>query len=61
MTELFNFVLNIKGGGREGGTCKVLQPCHSPPKKNLKRAPEWEKQKTGKKAALIILNKSYLC
>ena len=30
-----------------------------PPKKNLKRAPEWEKQKTGKKAALIILNKSY--
>ena len=49
MTKLFNFVLNIKGGGREGGTCKVLQPCHPSPKKNLKHAPEWEKQKTGKK------------
>ena len=61
MRKLFNFVLNIKGAGREGGTCEVLQPWHPPPKKNLKRAPEWEKQKTGKKAALIILNKSYHC
>ena len=52
MTKLFNFVLNIKEGGREGGTCKVLQPCHPPPEKNLKCAPKWEKQKTGKKAAL---------
>ena len=38
MTKIFNFVLKIKGGGREGGTCEVLRPCH-PPKKNLKRAP----------------------
>ena len=37
MTKIFNFPLKIKGGGREGGTCEVLRPCH-PPKKNLERA-----------------------
>ena len=31
MTKIFNFALKIKGGGgREGGTCKVLRPCHPP-------------------------------
>ena len=30
MTKIFNFALKIKGGGREGGTCEVLQPCHPP-------------------------------
>ena len=30
MTKIFNFALNIKGGGREGGTCEVLRPCHPP-------------------------------
>ena len=30
MTKIFNFVLKIKGGGREGGTCEVLRPCHPP-------------------------------
>ena len=30
MTKLLNFALKIKGGGREGGTCEVLQPCHPP-------------------------------
>ena len=39
MTKIFNFALKIKGGGREGGTCKVLRPCHPPKKKKLKRAP----------------------
>ena len=33
MTKIFNFALKIKGGGREGGTCEVLRPCHLPPKK----------------------------
>ena len=37
MTKIFNFGLKIKGGGRKGGTCEVLRPCH-PPKKNLKHA-----------------------
>ena len=31
MTKIFNFALKIKGGGREGGTCEVLRPCHPPP------------------------------
>ena len=39
MTKILNFALKIKGGGREGGTCEVLRPCHPPQKKNLKRAP----------------------
>ena len=34
MTKNFNFALKIKGGGKEGGTCEVLRPCH-PPKKNF--------------------------
>ena len=35
MTKILNFALKIKGGGREGGTCEVLRPCHPlpPPKK----------------------------
>ena len=28
MTKILNFALKIKGGGREGGTCEVLGPCH---------------------------------
>ena len=28
MTKILNFALKIKGGGREGGTCEVLLPCH---------------------------------
>ena len=31
MTKILNFALKIKGGGREGGTCEVLRPCHPPP------------------------------
>ena len=30
MTKILKFALKIKGGGREGGTCKVLRPCHPP-------------------------------
>ena len=30
MTKIFNFALKIKEGGREGGTCEVLRPCHPP-------------------------------
>ena len=30
MTKIFNFALKIKGGGREGGACEVLRPCHTP-------------------------------
>ena len=30
MTKIFNFALKIKRGGREGGTCEVLIPCHPP-------------------------------
>ena len=34
MTKNLNSALKIKGGGREGDTCEVLQPCHPhPPKK----------------------------
>ena len=32
MKKNLNFALKIKGGGREGGTCEVLRPCHIPPK-----------------------------
>ena len=28
MTKISNFALKIKGGGREGGKCEVLRPCH---------------------------------
>ena len=35
MTKMLNFALKIKGGGREGGKCEVLRPCHP---QNLKRA-----------------------
>ena len=28
MTKILYFALKIKGGGREGGTCEVLRPCH---------------------------------
>ena len=35
MTKLLNFALKSKGGGREGGTCEVLRPCHPPPKKKI--------------------------
>ena len=28
MTKILNFTLKIKGGSREGGTCKDLRPCH---------------------------------
>ena len=38
VTKILNFALKMNGGGREGGTCEVLRPCH-PPKKNLERAP----------------------
>ena len=37
MTKILKFALKIKGGGREGGICEILRPCHLPPK-NLKRA-----------------------
>ena len=30
MTNILNFALKIKGGGREGSTCEVLRPCHPP-------------------------------
>ena len=30
MTKILNFAFKIKGGGREGGTCEVLRPCHPP-------------------------------
>ena len=35
MTKILNFALKIKGGGREGGTCDVLRPCHPPPPKKF--------------------------
>ena len=31
MTKSLNVALKIKGGGREGGTCEVIRPCHPPP------------------------------
>ena len=30
MTKISNLALKIKGGGREGGICEVLRPCHPP-------------------------------
>ena len=33
MTKIFDFALKIKGGGREGGRCGVLRPCHPSKKK----------------------------
>ena len=38
MTKVFNFALKIKGGGREGGTCEVLRPCHPPKIWNVHQA-----------------------
>ena len=35
MTKILNFALKLKGGGREGGACEVLRPCHP---HNLERA-----------------------
>ena len=35
MTKILNFGLRIKGGGREGGTCEVLRPCHPPPPEKI--------------------------
>ena len=35
MTKIINFALKIKRGGREGGRCEVLRPCHLPPKKKF--------------------------
>ena len=32
VTKILNFALKIKGGGREGGKCEVLRPCHPAPK-----------------------------
>ena len=37
MTKISNFALNIKGGGREGGTCEVPPDPATP--QNLKRTP----------------------
>ena len=37
MTKVLNFALKIKGGGREGGTCEVLRPCHPPKIWNMHR------------------------
>ena len=33
MKKILNFALKIKGGGREGGICEVLRPCHPSQKK----------------------------
>ena len=33
MTKILNLTLKVKAGGREGGTCEVLRPCHPPKKK----------------------------
>ena len=46
MTKILHFALKINGGGREGGTCEVLLPCHPPPKKKLKRAQRGEYEVT---------------
>ena len=35
MTKILNYDLKIKGGGREGGTCEVLRPCHPPKQKKI--------------------------
>ena len=35
MTKILNFALKIERDGREDGTCKVLRPCHPPPKKKI--------------------------
>ena len=40
MTKILNFVLKIKGGGREGARAKSSDPATPPPKKNLERAPK---------------------
>ena len=39
MTKILNFALKIKGGGREGGTCEDLRPCHPPKIWNVHLAP----------------------
>ena len=44
VTKILNFALKIKEGGREGGTCEVLRPCHTP--QNLERAPDDDRQPT---------------
>ena len=39
MTKFLNLALKIKGGGREGGTCEVLRPCHPPKIWNVHQSP----------------------
>ena len=41
MTKILNFALKIKGGGREGGTCEVLRPCHPPKIWNVHKVIRW--------------------
>ena len=53
MTKILNFVLKIKGGGREGGTCEVLRPCHPSPQ-NLERAPLRACESLGKRWCLSL-------
>ena len=56
MTKILNFALKIKGGGREGGTCEVLRPCHPPKIWNVHPAYHVETIKTCSKIDQIIVN-----
>ena len=44
MTKVLKFALKIKGGGREGGTCKSSDPATP---QNLKRAHVLDSKKAG--------------
>ena len=57
MTKILNFALKIKGGGREGGTCEVLRPCHPP--QNLERAPAYQNKLFQANTKLITQTSSF--
>ena len=63
MTKIFNFALNIKEGGREGGTCKVLRPCH--PQKiwnvHLYLAPHFDVGRLGRIWLKANIEKTIVC
>ena len=46
MTKFFNFSLKLKGGGREGGRCEVLRPCHPPKIWNVHKVTKFQQYST---------------
>ena len=61
MTKILNFALKIKGGGREGGTCEVLRPCHPPKIWNVHQRVIKQCLMRIMRESIYILNKLFSC